>query len=140
MTEPQERVAWLNDLVRLEITLWERVDAALKQAHDLPLSSFEALFMISDGTLRVGDLAAGLRITVGGASKLADRVEKAGLISRAADPGDRRASRLELTPHGTDLLAAATLTYSSALAAIVDPVLTAAEQRQLHDLVGRLLR
>lgn len=142
MTQPDDRVQWLTDLVRLEIVLWDRIDARLRRRHDLPLASFEALHMISrasaDG-LRIGDLATRLRVTVGGTSKLVDRIESVGLLRRVADPADRRASRIVLTPAGRRTLTAATKTYATELAATVDPVLTGDEQRHLHGLVTRLL-
>jgi DNA-binding MarR family transcriptional regulator len=142
MTQPDDRVQWLTDLVRLEILLWDRIDAELKQRHDLPLAYYEALHMISrtpERALRIGDLATRLRVTVGGTSKLVDRIEAAGLVRRAADPADRRASRILLTPTGRRTLTAATRTYAAALAATLDPVLTGSEQQRLHGMVERLL-
>src|SRR3954464_5840177 len=90
-------VAWATDLIRLEIALWDRVDARLRESHELPLAFFEALLFISRaprGSMRVGDLARALRVTVGGTSKLVDRIDGAGLIAREPDPDDRRASRV----------------------------------------------
>lgn len=142
MVSAVERVQWLTDLVRLEILLWERVDARLKQRHDLPLAHFELLHQlreVPDDGLRVGDVAQRLRITVGGASKLVDRVETAGLISRTADPGDRRASRVTLTPQGHAALKAATQTYATSLANALDTALTHADQQHMNDLVQRLI-
>jgi MarR family transcriptional regulator, organic hydroperoxide resistance regulator len=138
----QQRVQWLTDLIRLEIMLWDRIDAALKQQHDLPLSAFETMYMIDrapGAALRVGDLAQRLRVTTGAASKLADRIERAGWIRRDADPADRRVSRLVLTGEGGTLLAAAVRTYAAELAGTVDPVLGDHDQQHLHDLVRRLL-
>ena len=112
--------------------LWNLVDGRLKREHGLPMAHFDALDAVSGAEqLRVGDLAQRLRITVGGASKLVDRVEAAGLVERVADPADRRASRIVLTPAGRRLLGAATTTYEVALAAALDPVLTADEQARL---------
>jgi MarR family transcriptional regulator, organic hydroperoxide resistance regulator len=142
MTTAVDRVQWLTDLVRLEILLWERVDARLKQQHDLPLAHFEVLHVLRqapDGNHRVGDLAQRLRITVGGASKLVDRVEATGLIRRTADPGDRRASRVTLTPQGNATLEAATQTYAATLANALDTALSDADQLHLHDLVRQLI-
>ena len=67
-------VALATDLIRLEIALWDRVDARLRESHELPLAFFESLLFISRaprGSMRVGDLAGALRVTVGGTSKLA---------------------------------------------------------------------
>lgn len=143
MTEtPDGRVQWLSDLIRLEIALWDQIDARLRAEHDLPLAFFESLFFIArspDGSLRVGDLAQALRVTVGGTSKLVDRVERAGLIRREPDPDDRRASRVALTNAGERKLVAAVKTYEAELATVLDAVLGADEQRLIHDLVTRLL-
>ena len=133
------RVDWLTDLIRLEITLWDRVDAPLRATHDLPLAHFEALYLLNGGALRVGDLAQSLRITVGGASKMIDRLDARGLIRRSPDPDDRRASRVTLTPAGHEKLTAATVTYEKELAAALDPTLSPAEQSLMHTLIRRLL-
>ena len=136
-----DRIAWVTDLIRLEIVLWERIDASLRDRHGLPLSFFETLYVVSrapGGTLRVGDLARGLRVTVGGTSKLVDRIEAAGLIVRRADPDDRRAARIILTPRGKRKLAAATNTYEQT-AALLDRALSPAQQEQMHRYVARLL-
>ena len=135
-------VAWATDLIRLEIAVWDRVDARLREFHELPLAFFEPLLFISRaprGSLRVGDLAHALRITVGGASKLVDRIERAGLIARELDPDDRRASRVVLTKAGTRKLAAALKTYETEAGRILGGVLRPAEQREMSDYVSRLL-
>jgi DNA-binding MarR family transcriptional regulator len=135
-------VAWATDLIRLEIALWDRVDARLRDAHELPLAFFESLLFISREprrSMRVGDLARALRVTVGGTSKLVDRIERAGLIAREPDPDDRRASRVSLTTAGKRKLTAAVKTYDSEVGSIVDGVLTPTEQQQMSDCVSRLL-
>lgn len=141
--EPGDRVRWGSDLIRLEIALWERVEARLRQEHDLSLASFESLHFVDrapgTGGMRVGDLALALRVTVGGTSKLVDRVVKAGLLARLPDPDDRRASRIALTPAGERTLTAATATYDAAVADLVDDVLSPDEQRRMHDYIKRLL-
>jgi DNA-binding MarR family transcriptional regulator len=139
---PLSRVDWISDLIRLEIVLWERIDACLRERHGLPLSFFESLYFIShapEASLRVGELARALRVTVGGTSKLVDRIQAAGLIARTPDPHDRRAARVTLTPEGKRTVAAAATTYEEAVAALVDPVLDPTEQQQMHRYVKRLL-
>lgn len=136
------RIAWLSDLIRLEIVLWERINARLKTEHDLSLAFFQALYFIGhspDASLRVGDLARALCITAGAASKLVDRVEAAGLIRRELDADDRRASRVALTDTGRRLLADASATCEAAMATILNVTLTVDEQQQVHTLISRLL-
>jgi DNA-binding MarR family transcriptional regulator len=135
-------VTWATDLIRLEIALWDRVDARLRESHELPLAFFESLLFISRarrGGMRVGDLAQALRVTVGGTSKLIDRIERAGLIARGPDPDDRRASRVALTTAGKRKLNAALKTYEAEVGSILGGVLSPEEQRQLSDYVSRLL-
>ena len=55
-----DQIRWVSDLIRLEIILWERIDASLRERPHLPLSFFESLRFISQapgGSMRVGDLA-----------------------------------------------------------------------------------
>jgi DNA-binding MarR family transcriptional regulator len=134
-------VRWVSDLVRLEIVLWDRVDAALRERHGISLAFFEALHAVAagGGSLRVGDLASALRVSVGGVSKLVDRVEAAGLFVREADPDDRRAARARITTAGKRKLTAATRTYEREATAFLDPALSVKEQKQMHDYVQRLL-
>ncbi len=144
MTRPgtdRQQIEWTSDLIRLEIMLWDRVDARLRHQHDLPLSFFESLHFVgaTRGGLRVGDLARRLGVTVGGTSKLVDRIEQTGLIARELDPGDRRASRVVLTQRGRRTLRAARTTYQDEVARFLDPVLTTTEQQQFHGFVTRLL-
>ena len=139
---PPSRIQWLSDLIRLEIAFWDLINTRLRQEHDLSLAFFESLYFIGqsrDGSLRVGDLARALRITVGATSKLADRIEAAGLLRRELDTDDRRASRVALTDAGKRMLADASTTYEAEMATVLDATLSTAEQQHLHDLVTRLL-
>lgn len=141
MTQP-DRIQWLSDLIRAEIALWNRVDDRLRQEHNVSLAVFEVLHFAGEaqeGSLRVGDLARAVGITVGAASKLIDRVKAAGLISRQPDAEDRRASRIALTETGRHTLDAATITYTAELGALLDATLSAAEQETMHALMQRLL-
>ena len=139
---PSRRIQWLRDLIGLEIVLWDRINHRLKEDYDLSLAFFETLFFIGqapDASLRVGDLARALRITVGATSKLVDRVEHAGLIRRELDADDRRASRVALTEAGRDVLARASKTYEAELGTVLDATLSVDEQEQMHHFVVRLL-
>ena len=137
-----DHIQWLSDLIRVEIVLWNRINARLLNAHDLSLAFFESLYFIDqapNGTLRIGDLARSLRITVGATSKLVDRIAVTGLIRREFDADDRRASHVVLTDAGKQALAIASTTYTAELAALLDATFTADEQQHLHTLVKRLL-
>jgi DNA-binding MarR family transcriptional regulator len=97
-------------VVRLETELWNGADAHLTRTVGVPLGRFEVLraIRVEGATSRVADVAARLVITVGAASKIVDRLEAAGLVSRRANPSDRRSSLLALTAEGEDVAATAT--------------------------------
>src|SRR4051812_32137780 len=78
-----------SDIVRLETELWNTVDARLREEFDLPVARFEfMLFIATHADCRVHDIARDLVVTVGGTSKLVDRIEAAGHCRRRANPND----------------------------------------------------
>ena len=115
---PVELAGVFSDLVRLETELWDLVDHRLRGDHDLPLSWFEPMQVIERvPDCRVADIAEALSITVGGASKLVDRIEHAGWCGRAPNPNDARSSVLTLTRAGRRVLEAAQGSFDDELAA-----------------------
>jgi DNA-binding MarR family transcriptional regulator len=56
------------------------------------------------GAIRLSDLAARMHLDASTVSRHARQLEERGLISRTADPDDRRASRVEITGLGADTL------------------------------------
>lgn len=108
--------ALFDELIRFEIELWNAVDARLRADCGLMLSRFEPMRVISRRTpCRVQDIAVEMSITVGGASKLVDRIEAAGHCRRRPNPDDKRSSVIELTPAGRRLLAAASASFEDEL-------------------------
>ena len=64
-----------GDLVRLETELWNRVEARVQQVHGVPLAWLEIMQVVgATADCRVLDIARALSITVGGASKVVDKV------------------------------------------------------------------
>lgn len=105
-----------SELVRLETELWNAVEERLQADHGVKLPTFEFIQVISRTPgCRVQDIADELSITVGGTSKVVDRIEAAGLCVRRANPGDRRSSIIELTVAGKRLLTRATVTVEDEL-------------------------
>jgi DNA-binding MarR family transcriptional regulator len=113
--------ALFDDLVRLEITLWDAVDRRLRRDLDLPLGRAEVLRIVTTTpSCRVQDVAAALGITVGAVSKLVDRLEAADLCVRRAHPDDRRSSLLDVTDAGREAAAAADAAVRDELARRLD--------------------
>jgi len=77
------------------------------QAHGLPQGEFEALLRLArtpGERLRMSDLAAQLRLSTSGVTRLVDRLSVRGLVEREACPSDRRGSFAALTPPGRALV------------------------------------
>jgi len=110
-----------SELVRFETELWNAVENRLRADFGVTLPVFEFLQVISrTPACRVQDIAAELSITVGGTSKIVDRIEASGYCARSANPTDRRSSIITLTLAGKRLL----------------PKLTAAVDGELRNRLG----
>lgn len=111
-----ELTVLFSDLIRYETDLWNVVDARLRADCALQLTWFEPMQIISGtSACRVRDIAEALSITMGGTSKLVDRIEAAGLCRRRSNPADRRSSVIELTASGRKLLARADIVFEDEL-------------------------
>jgi DNA-binding MarR family transcriptional regulator len=108
--------ALFHELIRFETVLWAAVDARLQADCDLPLHRFEPMQIIArTPDCRVHDIATELAITVGGTSRIVDRIEANGDCRRKANPADRRSSVIVLTPTGRRRLTSATKVFEREL-------------------------
>jgi DNA-binding MarR family transcriptional regulator len=131
--------ALFNELVRLETELWDAVEGRLRSDFGLTLPFFEFLQVISrNAACRVQDIAAELSITVGGTSKIVDRIEAAGYCARNANPHDRRSSLITLTPAGKRLLPKLTAAVDDELRSRLSAGLPAGSLPQLTETLTRL--
>ncbi|MDN0198173.1 MarR family transcriptional regulator [Streptomyces sp. S.PNR 29] len=113
-----------HDLVQLEIELWNAVDARLRAECDLQLTWFEVMQLLARrSACRIQDVAEEFGITVGGTSKVVDRIEAAGYCRRRANPNDRRSSLIELTPEGRRLVDRAMEVFEAELVTRIGSVL-----------------
>lgn len=116
------------DLVRLEIHLWDRVEEALRAECNTTLGRVQALLAVRRlGPCRVQDVSRELSITVGGASKLVDRLEAAGYCVRRANPDDGRSFLIGLTKAAEPLLVCAEETIETALQEVLGAHVAAAD-------------
>jgi MarR family transcriptional regulator, organic hydroperoxide resistance regulator len=128
-----------SEVVRLETELWNIVESRLRADHDITLPVFEFLQVISRNPLcRVHDIATELSITVGGTSKIVDRIEAAGFCVRRANPSDRRSSIITLTPVGKRLLPKITATVDDELRSRLGSELSERSLTQLTKTLSKL--
>jgi DNA-binding MarR family transcriptional regulator len=87
--------------------------------------------------LRPTEFTDALMLTSSGTTKRLDRLEHAGLITRAPDPADRRGTLITLTPKGLELIDNVTEAHldneRNLLAALSE-----SEQRRLADILRKL--
>jgi MarR family transcriptional regulator, organic hydroperoxide resistance regulator len=131
--------ALFADLVRLEIELWDAVEARLRAELGEGLATAQTLAVVAAvQDCRVHDIMRGLSITVGGASKTVDRLERNGLVARRPHPSDRRSSVIALTRAGATTHAKAQRLIATELEARVGDVLTDRALDQLHRAIAKL--
>ena len=97
--------AWARLFVTSALLL-EGVEAALKDAKLPPLAWYDLLWILENaegGRMRMHDLAARVVLSRYNVTRLADRMEKEGLIARERCEEDRRGAYCVLTPAGRAL-------------------------------------
>jgi DNA-binding MarR family transcriptional regulator len=73
---------------------------------DITPAHLRALRMLArHGTMRLSELSEHLQIAPRTATEVVDALQARGLAGRRADPGDRRATLVEVTEHGAGILA-----------------------------------
>ncbi|NWL10938.1 MarR family winged helix-turn-helix transcriptional regulator [Paenarthrobacter nitroguajacolicus] len=92
-----------RESLRLGVYMFRRLDPE----GDLTAAQLSLLSMISDGGLRVGDIAKNLGIKVPSATEQIIKLERAGLVTRKQDPDDSRAVQVVITEVGTAAVASA---------------------------------
>ena len=92
-----------RESLRLGVYMFRRLDPE----GDLTAAQLSLLSMISDGGLRVGDIAKNLGIKVPSATEQIIKLERSGLVTRQQDPDDSRAVQVVITVAGTSAVASA---------------------------------
>jgi DNA-binding MarR family transcriptional regulator len=125
--------AW-RGLLRAHACLAKRLDAELERAHALPMSSYEVLGRLeeaSGGRMRMCDLAEQAQLSRSGLTRLVDRLERDGLLSRCSCEHDARGAYACLTGAGRERLRAARGTH---LAVIREQFLSHFSEDELSSL------
>jgi DNA-binding MarR family transcriptional regulator len=125
--------AW-RSLKRAHAALAKRVDAELEGTHGLPLTSYEVLHHLVEspgGRMRMCDLAEHAQLSRSGLTRLADRLEREGLLERCSCEHDARGAYACLTEFGRERLRAARGTH---LAVVREQFLSRFSERELSAL------
>lgn len=122
---------------KMELRLWLRllsctnlisaeIRRRLRTEFDVTLPRFDVLAQLhrEPNGLRLGDLSRRMMVTNGNITGLVDRLVEEGLVQRAADPGDRRATTVRLTEAGVAMFR----------------TMAASHETWIHELFGGLTR
>src|SRR5689334_4070614 len=132
--------AWAR-LVRAEQTVLEKIEAELKAAGLPALSWYDVLLELSraqDGRLRPLELERRTLLAQYNASRLIDRMEKAGLVARLPHPEDGRGQLVAITNEGRAMQKRIWKVYGPAIARHVGERLSRGEATELARLLRKL--
>jgi MarR family transcriptional regulator for hemolysin len=135
--------ARLDDLLATRLAVAGRLlrtqaDAELSHLGVGAQSLATLLRLAEDDGLTQAELSRRQRVEAPTMCRMIDRLERDGLVERRADPADRRATRVTLSPEGREV-AARGAAVVDALERRVFEGLDGDERRRLGELLGRVL-
>ncbi|HEX6568956.1 MAG TPA: MarR family transcriptional regulator [Acidimicrobiales bacterium] len=136
-----DRLTLVGLLIESSTALRAQLDRRLEHDVDLPLQWFELLLRLARSPgrhLRMSDLAAQTSLTPSGLTRAIDRLEGAGLVTRAPCDSDKRGSYAVLTPQGVERITAALGPHLDHVEEHLTSALTRAEQVELASLLRKV--
>jgi DNA-binding MarR family transcriptional regulator len=101
---PTELAAW-RGLLEAHARVTHALDAQMRSEHGLPVSSYEVLMFLAEAPgkrMRMSDIADRVLLSRSGLTRLVDRLEQLGLVSRCAAEDDGRGAYAKLTDAGLE--------------------------------------
>jgi DNA-binding MarR family transcriptional regulator len=138
---PDELVSAWTCVARGYTHVAQMLTEQVERETGLPAASFLALVWLLRGggqAIPLTTLARHIAFSSGGFTKVADRLEQAGLIRREPSPCDRRVTNAALTPAGRAQAERALAVYSAGLRELVLDRLGTHGLRALADHMSRL--
>lgn len=132
--------AWAR-LMRAQATTKRELATELQEQHDLSMSAYEALYVLSRAEgrrLKRVDLAERLVLTPSGVTRLLEGLEAAGLIEKVACETDLRVSYARLTAAGFEKLEQASCGHTGSIRTLFEDHLDEGEIETLAELLGKL--
>ncbi len=94
-----------KNIAALLRSLMRELGAGLQdQALDLPLAQLRVCGVLRTGPRSMSALSRELGVSLSAVTQIADRLERAGMVTRIAKGTDRRVRRLELTERGETIM------------------------------------
>jgi DNA-binding MarR family transcriptional regulator len=101
---PGELAAW-RGMLETHARVTHALDAQMRAEHGLPVSSYEVLMFLAEAPgkrMRMSDIADRVLLSRSGLTRLVDRLEQLGLVSRCAAEDDGRGAYAKLTEAGLE--------------------------------------
>ena len=139
-TDPRQR-AWAR-LVVAQALLVERIGAALAHAGLPALDWYDVLWVLESsehGRLRMADLAERAVVSRSNVTRLADRMEKAGLVARMSCPVDGRSTFCVLTDKGRALRGRMWTVYRRQIESLFGEHLSVREAEEMTRVFERII-
>jgi len=130
-------------LLTAHARLVERIEAALAAAQLPPLGWYDVLWALESAQgrqLRMHELAEHVVLSRSNLTRLADRLQDAGLIERAAASEDRRGAYCVITAAGRALRKRMWPAYEAAVERYFGAHISDREAAQIGDALGRIAR
>ncbi len=138
---PTELGAW-RGFLRVHSALFHELDSDLATTNDLPLRSYEVLLLLEDAPgrrLRMSDLSRSVLLSPSGVTRLVDRLEREGLVTRERCPEDGRGYNAVLTEPGEVRLQRARATHLAGVRRLFLDKLGDADLLQLAEYWDKLV-
>lgn len=116
------------------------LEDALVEKAGILFADNEALLHLAEGPLSMSEIADRLILSRGGATKVVDRLEEMGYVSRRPNTEDRRATIVEITEAGEEARARARTVIDAELEDMWARHITDEEATVLIDVADRVLR
>jgi DNA-binding MarR family transcriptional regulator len=136
-----ELAAW-HGLLTLYSGVMRDLDRGLLASHQLSVREFDVLITLAnapDDRLRMSDLAQRVMLTPSGLTRLVERLERAHLVARQADPDDARSFRAGLTDQGAQRLDEARATHNAVIRSHFTDRLSVGELQELGAIWGKVV-
>jgi DNA-binding MarR family transcriptional regulator len=133
--------AWLN-LQQASRVIQAALEERLRASSQLSWAEFELIWRLraaADQPLIMSEIATQLLASPSGLTRIADRLERDGLIGRGTPPENRRIVHITLTRRGQAVLADADRTFRAAMEESFSQHLSDAEVASLRRLLRKIL-
>lgn len=129
-------------LLTAQAALVERIEAALAAAELPPLAWYDVLWELekAEGRMRMHDLARRVVLSRSNLSRLADRLEDAGLIGREDCPEDGRGYNVVLTRQGRAMRKKMWPKYEAEIERLFARHITVEEARAIGEALARAVK